>query len=145
MRIVIADDEPLSRARRVHLCKDGSGLDIAGQAGSGSGSEAVIDVEAIDYLESDGSHVAVHVDLQRYVARGTLKHFQATLAPLGFVRIERSVLINLRKVAFAQRLERGAFAFTLRCGRRIISSRKYRRDILEEIRRAQFAGAPDSH
>jgi DNA-binding LytR/AlgR family response regulator len=77
--------------------------------------------------------------------RGTLKHFVAVLAPLGFVRIERSVLINLRKVAFAQRLDRGAFAFTLQCGRRMISSSKYRKDILEEIRRVQFAGAANVH
>ncbi len=96
-----------------------------------------IDVEAIDYVESGASEVALHVDDERYVARNTLKHLAVVLGP-GFVRIERSILINLRKVAFAQRLDRGAFVFTLRNGRRLVSSRIYRKGILEEIRRAPF-------
>ena len=102
----------------------------------------LVEAENIDYVESESSHVALHVNDARYVARSTLKHLVTVLAPLGFVRIERSLLINLRKVAFAQRLDRGAFAFTLRNGRRLVSSRKYRKGILEEIQRsAQSGGA----
>jgi two-component system LytT family response regulator len=133
----------LMRVRsRLSRIRTGTGLESLRQiVGEVAGRHHLIDVEAIDYLESVGSHVVVNVDVQRYVARGTLKHFAKILAPLRFVRIERSVLINLGKVAFAQRLERGAFAFTLRCGRRMISSSKYRKDILDEIRRAQPADA----
>ncbi len=127
MRIVIADDEAFQIVTDHSECSH------------------FIDAESIDYLESERNRVSLYVGDERYRARGTLKHFVAVLAPLGFVRIERSVLINLRKVAFAQRLDRGAFAFTLQCGRRMISSSKYRKDILEEIRRVQFAGAANGH
>jgi two-component system LytT family response regulator len=104
-----------------------------------------IDVETIDYVESEANCVALHVDGETYVARNSLKHLVGMLEPLGFVRIERSVLINLRKVAFAQRLDRGAFAFTLRNGRRLVSSSPYRKGILEEIRRGQFVDRPAAH
>jgi two-component system LytT family response regulator len=104
-----------------------------------------IDVETIDYVESEASCVALHVDDERYLARNTLKQLAGVLEPLGFVRIERSVLLNLRKVAFAQRLDRGAFVFTLRNGRRLVSGRSYRKGILEEIRRGQFIGTPAAH
>jgi len=104
-----------------------------------------IDADAIDYVESEDSGVALHVDGETYVARNTLKHLVAVLQPLGFVRIERSVLLNLRKVAFAQRLDRGAFVFTLRNGRRLVSGSSYRKGILEEIRRGQFIGRPAAH
>jgi DNA-binding LytR/AlgR family response regulator len=67
------------------------------------------------------------------------------LEPLGFVRIERSVLLNLRKVAFAQPLDRGAFVFVLRNGRRLVSTSRYRKGILEEIRRGQFIGRAAAH
>jgi two-component system LytT family response regulator len=98
-----------------------------------------VDAEAIDYVESDvANNVAFHVDDEKYLARNTLKHLAGVLEPLGFVRIERSVLLNLRKVAFAQPLDRGAFVFTLRNGRRLVSSSTYRKGILEEIRRGQF-------
>jgi two-component system LytT family response regulator len=101
-----------------------------------------IDAEAIDYVESDANNVAFHVDDEKYLARNTLKQLAGVLEPLGFVRIERSVLLNLRKVAFAQRLDRGgAFVFTLRNGRRLVSNSNYRKGILDEIRRGQFAAA----
>jgi two-component system LytT family response regulator len=98
-----------------------------------------IEVESIDYIESEANYVALHVGDEQYLARNTVKHLAGVLAPFGFVRIERSLLINLRKVAFAERLDRGAFAFTLRTGRRLVSSGTYRQGILDEIRRGQLA------
>jgi DNA-binding LytR/AlgR family response regulator len=74
-----------------------------------------------------------------------MKHLAGVLGTLGFVRIERSLLINLRRVAFAERLDRGAFVFTLRNGRRLVSSSTYRKGILEEIRRGQFFGQQAAH
>jgi two-component system LytT family response regulator len=104
-----------------------------------------IDVESIDYVESEANYVALHVGDERYLARNTMKHLAGALAPLGFVRIERSLLINLRRVAFAERVDRGAFAFTLRNGRRLLSSTTYRKGILDEIRRGQFFGRNAAH
>jgi two-component system LytT family response regulator len=104
-----------------------------------------IDAERIDYVESEANYVALHVDDERYLARKTMKHLAAELGPLGFVRIERSLLINLRRVAFAERVDRGAFEFTLRNGRRLLSSGTYRKGILEEIRRGQFFGRNAAH
>ena len=43
-------------------------------------------------------------------------HFD--LAPLGFVQIERSLLVNLRRVAYVERHERGQFCFVMRGGAR---------------------------
>ena len=104
-----------------------------------------IDIETICYVESEATCVAVHVDDEKYLARNSLKHLAGVLEPLGFVRIERSVLLNLRKVAFAQRLDRGAFVFVLRNGRRLVSSSRYQKGILEEIRRGQFIGRAAAH
>jgi two-component system, LytTR family, response regulator len=104
-----------------------------------------IDIESIDYVESEANYVALHVDDERYLARNTMKHLAGVLGSRGFVRIERSLLINLRRVAFAERLDRGAFVFTLRNGRRLVSSSTYRKGILEEIRRGQFVGQHTAH
>ena len=104
-----------------------------------------IDIDTIYYVESEATCVAVHVDDEKYLARNSLKHLAGVLEPLGFVRIERSVLLNLRKVAFAQRLDRGAFVFVLRNGRRLVSSSRYRKGILEQIRRGQFIGRAAAH
>ena len=151
MRIVIDDDEPLDGPRLGNAtvrARDRLSVDRAGPAARSlrqiTGEKAqrlhVIDVETIDYVESEANNVALHVENEQYLARNTLKHLADVLGPLGFVRIERSVLINLRRVAFAERLDRAAFVFTLRNGRRLVSSRKYRKEILDEIRRGRFVG-----
>ena len=134
MHALIVDDE---------LPTDLEGLDVipTGQIiGEKSRRLYFIDVKNIDYVESEANYVALHVDDERYLARNTMKHLAVALAPLGFVRIERSLLINLRRVAFAERVDRGAFAFTLRNGQRLVSSITYRKGILEEIRRGQSLG-----
>ncbi|HKZ74484.1 MAG TPA: LytTR family DNA-binding domain-containing protein [Steroidobacteraceae bacterium] len=96
-----------------------------------------IDADSVDFIESDGNYVTIHVDQDRYICRNTLKHLSVALAPLGFVRIQKSLLMNLTQVAFAERLGHGAFAFTLRRGRRLVSTAKYRKSILEQIRHGE--------
>jgi two-component system LytT family response regulator len=137
------------RARsRLSLERSGSGAAVSSLrqiTGEKAQRLYFIDVETIDYVESEANYVALHVDDERYLARNTMKHLSGVLGPLGFVRIERSLLINLRRVAFAERLDRGAFVFTLRNGRRLVSSSTYRKGILEEIRRGQFFGQHAAH
>ena len=59
-----------------------------------------------------------------FLARATLKGISARLAPLGFVQIERSLLVNLRQVAHVERHDRGQFCFVMRSGARLVSSRE---------------------
>jgi two-component system LytT family response regulator len=140
-------DNALVRARnRLSLEHTGSGVSsLRHITGEKAQRLYFIDVETIDYIESEANYVALHVDDERYLARNTMKHLAGVLGPAGFVRIERSLLINLRRVAFAERLDRGAFVFTLRNGRRLVSSSSYRKGILEEIRRGQFFGRHAAH
>jgi two-component system, LytTR family, response regulator len=78
-------------------------------------------VEDIDYIESCGNYVLVHVGNQKYVRRDTLKRLSAALRDHEFVWIRRSTLINLSRVAFAEKCGRGALAFTLTTGTRLVS------------------------
>jgi two-component system LytT family response regulator len=138
------------RARtRMLLDRAGTPTNVDGSLRQITGEKAhrlyFIDVETIDYVESDANYVTLHVGNERYLARNTLKHLAGALASLGFVRIERSVLLNLRRVAFAERLDRGAFVFSLRNGQRLVSSSTYRKGILEEIRRGQSAARSGAH
>jgi len=92
-----------------------------------------IEPETIDYIEADGNYVKIHVGESSYISRNTVKHLTAALAPAGFVRIERSLLVNLHHVAFAERVGHGAFALTLNNGRRLLSTPTYRKGILEAL------------
>lgn len=98
-------------------------------------------VDNVDYIESDGNYVTINVGDQRYISRATLKHLVQLLGPAGFVRIERDLLLNLRRVAFAERRGRGEFSFTLRTGQELVSGRAYRRTILDAVQRLRTEGA----
>jgi two-component system LytT family response regulator len=103
-----------------------------------------IDTASVECMESEGNYVIAHTDAERYLARNSLKQLAVTLAPLGFLRIERSLLINLRRVAFVERLD-NCYAFTLRSGRRLVSGITYRKKIRREIRNAQLSSKHFRH
>ena len=99
-----------------------------------------LETTAIDYIQSDGNYLTIHLGAERYVSRNTLKHVTAMLAPLGFMRIDRSLLINLRKVAFVERLRhRSEVAFVLHTGEQLACGKTYRKQILRDLRRGHLA------
>jgi DNA-binding LytR/AlgR family response regulator len=55
------------------------------------------------------------------------------------VRIERSLLLNLGRVAFAERAGHGRFTFTMQNGSRLTSGASYRRAIVHEMRQGRLA------
>jgi len=87
----------------------------------------------IDYIESAGNYVTYHVGSVEYIARESIKHLDAVLSPAGFVRIERSLLLNVRAIAYAQPIGHGTFAFTLTSGARLQSGHSYRDTILTAL------------
>lgn len=97
--------------------------------GERSGRIYFLDPHDVDYVASAGNYVAAHVGPNEFLTRATLKHMSTRLEPLGFVQIERSLLVNLRRVAYVERHERGQFCFVMRGGARLISSRERSPDL----------------
>jgi two-component system LytT family response regulator len=89
-----------------------------------------LNAAAIEYIESDGNYVTILAGNSKYISRDTIKRLSVDLADLGFVRIERSLLVNIRAVLHLESAGRGAFAFTLSSGACLHSSPAYRQAIL---------------
>jgi two-component system LytT family response regulator len=92
-----------------------------------------LDPCAIDYVQSAGNYVTYHLAGVAYIARESIKRLDGVLAPAGFVRIERSLLVNVRAIAYAQPLGHGSFVFTLASGARLHSGHAYRDTILAAL------------
>ena len=120
---------------------DGSGADleeVAGFAprvlvGEREHRLYVLQWEKIDYIESHGNYVKFHVGNVDYISRDSLKRLCRVLTGSGFVRIERSLLINIRAISYAQREGRGVYALTLLSGSRLRSSATYRNEMLRVL------------
>jgi two-component system, LytTR family, response regulator len=92
-----------------------------------------LDPRQIDYVESAGNYVTYHQAGVEYIARECLKRLADVLAPIGFMRIQRSLLLNVRAIAFAEPIGHGTFAFTLASGMRLHSGDAYRDAILAAL------------
>lgn len=92
-----------------------------------------LDIEKIDYIEADGNYVTIRVGDAEYISRDSIKRLSAELADFGFVRIDRSVLLNIRAVEFAEPVGHGTLAFTLSSGACLHSSKTYRDAILSVL------------
>ncbi len=97
----------------------------------------------IDFVEASGNYVTYHRAGLEYIARETIKRLALMLSPVGFLRIQRSILLNVRAIAYAEPIGHGIFAFTLVSGKRLHSGDAYRDTILAALplrRRALVQG-----
>ena len=67
------------------------------------GAKALLDYEAIHWIEAEGDYSRVHTFDRAYLATVTLGELEERLAANGFARIHRSHVVNLAKVAAVRR------------------------------------------
>jgi DNA-binding LytR/AlgR family response regulator len=84
----------------------------------------------IDYVKSDGNYVKYRAGRVEYIARDSIKRLEILLKPYAFLRIERTLLVNVRAIAYAQPAGHGVFAFTLLSGDSLRSGYGFRENIL---------------
>jgi two-component system, LytTR family, response regulator len=92
-----------------------------------------LDPRSVDYIEADGNYVTLRVGKEEYLSRDSIKRLALQLADFGFIRIERSLLVNATAVAYAEMARHGTFVFTLSSGVCLHSSAAYRDSILRII------------
>lgn len=81
--------------------------------------------EDIDWIEASNKHVRLHVGREVHVVRGTMADMERRLDPSIFVRIHKSVIVNVDRVRELETLSHGEYTVTLRNGRRLKSGRVF--------------------
>lgn len=128
-------EPPLFNAAVDHATRVYTGRPIARSfwppqiVGEKSGRFYFLDACEVEYVASTGNYVVAHLGANGYLTRTTLKRMLEQLAPLGFVQIDRSLLVNLRQVAHVERRDRGQYGFVMRGGDRLVSSRERHAEI----------------
>jgi two-component system LytT family response regulator len=99
-----------------------------------------LELSKIDYIESDGNYVTIRSGGAEYLSRDSIKRLSVALSDHGFVRIERSLLINIGAVSYVELAGHGSYAFTLTCGACLYSGVTYRDGILRVLPLSQRGG-----
>lgn len=88
--------------------------------------EFLIAATDIEWLQAQGNYVGLHVNGHDYLLRSTLTEFLAQLDPARFVRVHRSYVVNLDRIAEIEPLDGGDARLKMRGGSTVPCSRRYR-------------------
>jgi two-component system LytT family response regulator len=93
----------------------------------------LVKVVQIEWIESAGNYVILHVGKQSHILRETLAALEAQLDPKLFLRISRSTLVNLDQVRELQPLFKGEYVVVLHDGKQLPMTRGIR-ELEEKLR-----------
>lgn len=90
------------------------------------GSEVVVDVADIDWIEASGNYAILHVGGETFEIRSSLARLEAELDPRRFVRVHKSHVVNITRVAEVTPWVSGDWRIRLQDGAEVNLSRRYR-------------------
>lgn len=93
------------------------------------GRIVMIDAAAIEFIQAADNYVTVHASGGEYLLRETLVALERQLDPSRFVRIHRSTIVALERIAELHPASHGDFDVVLRDGTRLTLSRSWREHV----------------
>jgi two-component system LytT family response regulator len=91
-----------------------------------------LSVEEIDWIEAADNYVRLHAKGDAHLLRETMSSLEKRLDPSEFLRVQRSTIINVRRIKDLRPLFHGEYEIRLKDGTRLASGRGYR-DNLQEL------------
>lgn len=90
------------------------------------GSEVVVEVADIDWVEAAGNYAILHVRGETFEIRSSLARLEGELDPGRFVRVHKSHIVNIARVAEVTPWVSGDWRIRLQDGAEVNLSRRYR-------------------
>jgi two-component system LytT family response regulator len=85
-----------------------------------------VKISDVDYIESAANYVILHAGTQNHVVRETLTSLENRVSPKSFLRIHRSVIVNLERVAGLKPAMRGEHLVVMKNGKELPLTRGVR-------------------
>ena len=82
--------------------------------------------DEIDWIEAASNYVKLYSNGKGHLVRHTMNEMEKKLDPRQFLRIHRSIIVNVKKIRGVQPCNSGEFMVTLVNGKELPSSRGYR-------------------
>jgi two-component system, LytTR family, response regulator len=92
-----------------------------------------VKADDVDWIEASGNYVVLHVGDEKHMLRETLGAFETKLSPRQFLRLSRSVIVNLERVLEVQPGFNDEHYVVLKNGPRITMTRGLR-ELQERLR-----------
>jgi two-component system LytT family response regulator len=99
-----------------------------------SGRVVLLKVDEIDFIEADGNYAKLHVGRKAHLLRERMHDLEGRLDPAKFVRIHRSVIVNLDRIKEMHPHFNGDYIVVLEDGRKLRLSRTRRENLEARLR-----------
>jgi two-component system LytT family response regulator len=90
------------------------------------GRVRLVSIEQIDWFESAGNYVRLHVGSERFLLRQTMNGLEQKLDPTHFIRIHRTTIVNVQRILDTRPASHGDHIVVLHDGTQLQMSRAYR-------------------
>jgi two-component system LytT family response regulator len=88
----------------------------------------LLKIDEIDFIEADGNYAKLHVGSKAHLLREKMHDLEVQLDPAKFVRIHRSVIVNLDRIKEMHPHFNGDYVVILEDGRQLRLSRSRRQN-----------------
>jgi len=92
-----------------------------------------VNVADIDWVEAAGYYACLHVGGETHILRRTLSDLERDLGEERFIRIHRSIIVNLERVHGLEARETGDYEVVLKSKARLRLSRRFRKRLQERV------------
>ena len=99
-----------------------------------SGRVTLLKVDEIDFIEADGNYAKLHVGRKAHLLRQKMHDLEGRLDPAKFVRIHRSVIVNLDRIKEMHPHFNGDYIIVLEDGRKLRLSRSRRENLQARLK-----------
>jgi len=93
------------------------------------GSVLLLDLADILAVQAEGNYVSLRPRTNSYLVHESLSSIAEKLKPYGFIRIHRSVVVNISAVEEIQPLPTGEYRLRLKGGKEYFATRTYKRNL----------------
>ena len=92
-----------------------------------------VNIDDIDWIEAAGYYACLHVGERTHILRRTLLELERDLGDEKFIRIHRSIIVNLERIGGLELRDTGDYEVVLKSKVRLRMSRRYRKRLQERI------------
>jgi len=92
-------------------------------------SVLLLDLDDILAVQAEGNYVSLRHQRNPYLVHESLSSMAEKLKPYGFIRIHRSVIVNISAVEEIQRLPTGEHRLRLKGGKEYLVTRRYKHNL----------------
>jgi len=100
-----------------------------------NGRLVFVHLDDIDWIEASANYVQVNAGSESYLVRETIGRISARLDREKFVRIHRSVIVNVRRIKELESCNAGEYIAILKSGKKLPCSRGFRPELEKFISR----------